>query len=215
MPVRFRCPHCNRKLSISRRYSGREVACPSCGETLQVPEEAETTSQAAQGADVVQGESAPPVPPPVSADAGIARKWRRRSLDWDEEMDLTPMVDVTFLLLIFFMVTASYSIQKTITVPRPDPEQEGVQQQPRELSDLENSNIIVEVASDNTILVDGTATPVLELVGRIESLRNETGKTELLITAAGDAYHETVVAVIDAANLVGIGQVRIAQTITE
>ena len=38
-----------------------------------------------------------------------------------EDMDLTPMVDVTFLLLIFFMITASFTLQNTITVPPPDP----------------------------------------------------------------------------------------------
>ncbi|MEM9643432.1 MAG: biopolymer transporter ExbD [Planctomycetota bacterium] len=36
----------------------------------------------------------------------------------EEELDMTPMVDVTFLLLIFFMVTASFSLQKSIEMPR-------------------------------------------------------------------------------------------------
>lgn len=36
----------------------------------------------------------------------------------EEEMDMTPMVDVTFLLLIFFMVTAAFSLQKSIDMPR-------------------------------------------------------------------------------------------------
>ncbi len=36
----------------------------------------------------------------------------------EEEMDMTPMVDVTFLLLIFFMVTAAFSLQKSIQMPR-------------------------------------------------------------------------------------------------
>jgi biopolymer transport protein ExbD len=36
----------------------------------------------------------------------------------DGELDMTPMVDVTFLLLIFFMVTASFSLQKSIQMPR-------------------------------------------------------------------------------------------------
>jgi len=36
----------------------------------------------------------------------------------EEELDMTPMVDVTFLLLIFFMVTAAFSLQKSIEVPR-------------------------------------------------------------------------------------------------
>ena len=42
----------------------------------------------------------------------------RRKPREDEELDMTPMVDVTFLLLIFFMVTASFSLQKSIQMPR-------------------------------------------------------------------------------------------------
>ena len=42
----------------------------------------------------------------------------RRERREPEELDMTPMVDVTFLLLIFFMVTASFSMQKSIEVPR-------------------------------------------------------------------------------------------------
>jgi biopolymer transport protein ExbD len=41
-----------------------------------------------------------------------------RSKRAGEEMDMTPMVDVTFLLLIFFMVTAAFSLQKSIVMPR-------------------------------------------------------------------------------------------------
>ena len=36
----------------------------------------------------------------------------------EDELDMTPMVDVTFLLLIFFMVTASFSLQKAISMPK-------------------------------------------------------------------------------------------------
>ncbi len=41
----------------------------------------------------------------------------RRKRD-EDEIDMTPMVDVTFLLLIFFMVTAAFSLQKSIEMPR-------------------------------------------------------------------------------------------------
>lgn len=37
MPVQFRCTACRGKLSISRRKSGSQVACPKCGQTLTVP----------------------------------------------------------------------------------------------------------------------------------------------------------------------------------
>ena len=36
----------------------------------------------------------------------------------DDELDMTPMVDVTFLLLIFFMITAAFALQKSIEIPK-------------------------------------------------------------------------------------------------
>jgi biopolymer transport protein ExbD len=214
MPIRFRCPKCSQKLSISRRKAGLEVSCPSCGGRLRVPLEDQRGPARDDAARIAGDDGGTPVPPP-SRGPVTAVAWQRRPVDWDEEMDLTPMVDVTFLLLIFFMVTASYSIHKTIEVPRPDPEQQGVQQQPQDLSELENSNIIVHVASDNTIRVDEDTTPVFELVDVIRSRRLESGKTELIVNAAGDSFHETVVAVVDAANLAGVERIRIAQPAAE
>ncbi len=51
----------------------------------------------------------------MSAEVGPFRVKHR--LKSDDGMDLTPMVDVTFLLLIFFMITASFSLQKTLEFP--------------------------------------------------------------------------------------------------
>ena len=55
-----------------------------------------------------------------------------------EEMDMTPMVDVTFLLLIFFMVTAAFSLQKSIEMPRQQTDQPStsVQDEPPEELDM-------------------------------------------------------------------------------
>lgn len=38
MPVRFRCPHCNRLLGIARRKAGTQVNCPQCDQILTVPQ---------------------------------------------------------------------------------------------------------------------------------------------------------------------------------
>ena len=64
---------------------------------------------------------------------------RRKKRD-DEELDMTPMVDVTFLLLIFFMVTASFSLQKSIQMPRQTsdlPSLSPVEQETEELDPVE------------------------------------------------------------------------------
>ena len=63
-------------------------------------------------------------------DERLVRKKRK-----EEEMDMTPMVDVTFLLLIFFMVTASFSLQKSLEMPR-------------QQSDAPSTNVKEEVDQD-------------------------------------------------------------------
>lgn len=58
----------------------------------------------------------PPPPPLLDDDEEEESPLPPRAGD-EEELDMTPMVDVTFLLLIFFMVTASFSVQKAIASP--------------------------------------------------------------------------------------------------
>lgn len=65
---------------------------------------------------------------------------RRRQIN-TEEIDLTPMVDMTFLLLIFFMITASFQLQKDLEVPSPSPEQSGASQALMPADELEQTTI--------------------------------------------------------------------------
>ena len=130
-----------------------------------------------------------------------------------EEMDLTPMVDVTFLLLIFFMITASFSLQKSIQVPPPNPDEDGVSQSLQTLDDFREESIIVEIDNNNGIYVDDTKlSNPSEIVQAILDRRNQDGKTksELVLSAHKAARHETVVAVVDAANEVGMQKIRLA-----
>ncbi len=130
-----------------------------------------------------------------------------------DEMDLTPMVDVTFLLLIFFMITASFSMQKSLEVPPPDPDQQGAQQTMQTLEEYEEESIIVQIDDQNVISVDyePLADP-RDIVGALEDRRLEADKYEIVIEADARALHETVVIVIDAANAVGMQKIRVATT---
>ncbi|MFH1300616.1 MAG: biopolymer transporter ExbD [Planctomycetota bacterium] len=130
-----------------------------------------------------------------------------------EEMDLTPMVDVTFLLLIFFMITASFSLQKSIQVPPPNPDEDGVSQSLQTLDDFREESIIVEIDRNNAIYVDDTKlSNPSDIVQAILDRRNQDGKpkSELVLSAHKAARHETVVAVVDAANEVGMQKIRLA-----
>lgn len=135
----------------------------------------------------------------------------RRRTRTDDEMDLTPMVDVTFQLLIFFMVTASFALQKTIQVPTPDPDQQGATQQMQTLDDLQGTSILVKIDAGNGILIDDEplANPA-QLADVLRDKMRKEQKTELLLTSHPAALHRGVITVIDAANEVGMQKIRLA-----
>ncbi len=126
----------------------------------------------------------------------------------EDELDMTPMVDVTFLLLIFFMITASFSLQKSMEAEAPAPEQEGAAQLPM-LEDFADDSVIVEIDESNTIFVDDQ--PVSgwqELEDVLVRKINTEQKTEMVIEPHYRASHGTVVQVTDAGIHAGMQRIR-------
>jgi biopolymer transport protein ExbD len=135
----------------------------------------------------------------------------RRANDEFEEMDLTPMVDVTFLLLIFFMITASFTLEKTIPTPVPDPNDQSAAQPIQQQDDLLEKSIMIGINADNTITIDEE--PLLDaslLRDRLTDRMLREKKAEALVTVADLAMQETVVYVLDTANDVGMQKIRLA-----
>jgi len=141
--------------------------------------------------------------------------FRRDDSSEHEELDMTPMVDVTFLLLIFFMVTAAFSLQKSIEVPPPDETQSARARTIQEIQE-DDDFIIIRIDRDNTIWVDESEAPSeQELLEKLREAReglpgSSTGPSSLLVLADGDCRHETVVMALDAGNAVGMESVRLA-----
>ncbi len=128
----------------------------------------------------------------------------------DTEMDMTPMVDVTFLLLIFFMVTAAFSLQRSLEVPTPHPDEASTNVQQRDPSQ-DADTVTVHVDENNTFRVvttdwDLEAPSKHELLIKLREARdgNSQGQrpSKLLIMANVDAMHEAVVAAMDAGSQV-------------
>ncbi len=113
-------------------------------------------------------------------------------------MDMTPMVDVTFLLLIFFMITAAFDLQKSMQTTPPEPEQEGAAQTVT-IQEIEESSVEVEIDGEDHILVDGE--PVASLGVLVDILTKKIAEerlNEMLIRADYRASHGIVVSVTDA-----------------
>jgi biopolymer transport protein ExbD len=140
---------------------------------------------------------------------------RHRTKASDEELDLTPMVDVTFLLLIFFMITAAFALQKSLEVP---PVQDRETAAAITVEDLEEDSIVVRVDADNIFWISTPASPeeqrapsVQEMLTKLREARGEdkSGPSKMLVQANGDARHEFVVAALDAGTGVGMENIRL------
>jgi biopolymer transport protein ExbD len=135
----------------------------------------------------------------------------RREREESEDMDLTPMVDVTFLLLIFFMITASFTLEKTIPTPVPDPNEQSAAQPIQPEDDLLEKSIQIEITAENSIRLDDRelADPQL-LRDELTTSMQRDQKAEALVKVADAAHQETVVFVLDTANEVGMQKIRLA-----
>lgn len=126
----------------------------------------------------------------------------------DDTVDMTAMVDVTFLLLIFFMVTASFAAQKVFETSPPEQESEGAGAV-SSVEEMESNSVIVEIDASDRMEIDGQ--PISGLYELRETLSAKLAteeKTELLIQAQYQSTHGMVVSVTDAAMDVGMQKVR-------
>lgn len=135
----------------------------------------------------------------------------------EDDMDMTPMVDVTFLLLIFFMITAAFALQKTIEVPPVDDDQAAAKQT---VDELEKDSIVVRVDADNVYWITAPGWPEeqksvsrQDMRLKVRDARAATsagqGVRKMLVQANGDATHEYVVEALDAGSAVGVEEIRL------
>lgn len=138
----------------------------------------------------------------------------------EAEMDMTPMVDVTFLLLIFFMVTASFSMQKAMQVPKPNDETPSTQKVQQE---EDQDSVTVEIDEFNTFHVitsndEFEAPSRQELLVRLRESRGKGAGTvvnKLIVRPHEESLHERVVMALDAGAIAGFSQVQLMKASEE
>jgi biopolymer transport protein ExbD len=123
------------------------------------------------------------------------------SEDEESEINITPMLDVVFIMLIFFIVTASFVKEAGIDVNRPDAET-AVRQ--------ERANILIAISENNEIWIDQRQVDPRALRANIERLRAENPEGSVVIQADKNSVTETLVTVMDAARQAGVYNVAIA-----
>jgi biopolymer transport protein ExbD len=120
----------------------------------------------------------------------------------DNEINLTPMLDVVFIMLIFFIVTASFIKEAGLDVNRPDA--------PVTESKPEDANILVVIDENNDIWIDRRLIDPRAVRANIERLHAENPKGSVVIQAHKKSANRQLVAVMDASRQAGVYSISLA-----
>jgi biopolymer transport protein ExbD len=133
---------------------------------------------------------------------------RRRGRDELEksEVNLTPMLDVVFIMLIFFIVTASFVKEAGIDVSRPSA---------ATAERKERGNIMIAITENDQIWIDRRQVDVRALRANIERLHAENPQGSVVIVADKNSKNGLLVQVMDAARAAHVPNVALAAEIVD
>ena len=129
----------------------------------------------------------------------MRRRGRRQEQD---KINLTPMLDVVFIMLIFFIVTATFV--KEVGLDVNPPENEPVTLDP------EKKSIVVQLTNHDRIIIAGRDVDVRQVRANIERLHAENPEAPVIIRPHPDSTTDTMVRILDSARQAGVGSVSLA-----
>lgn len=116
----------------------------------------------------------------------------RHHIDDDESsIDLTPMLDVVFIMLIFFIVTASFIKEVGLEVTRPESS--------KNENESELKNIVLQVTANNEIWLEGRRIDIRSVRANVQRLHAQNPKASVIIQAAPQASNKTIITLSDQA----------------
>ena len=119
----------------------------------------------------------------------------------EQEINITPMLDVVFIMLIFFIVTASFIKESGIEIDRPSAVTATVKAK---------GNILVAITAGGEIWIDRRQVDPRAVRANIERLHAENPQGSVVIQADKDSTTEMLISVMDAAREAGVYNVSIA-----
>ena len=126
-----------------------------------------------------------------------------QAVEQEEEsaIDITPMLDIGFIMLIFFIVTATFVKESGIDVNRPDA---------NTATQQDRANILIAIDETGAIFIDRRRVEIDALRANIERLHAENPQGTVVIQADENASTKQLVAVMDASREAGVYDVAIA-----
>ena len=127
----------------------------------------------------------------------------RNSENDDEQINLTPMLDVVFIMLIFFIVTATFVKEVGLDVNQPD------QDKPKNV-DPDKKSIVVKISNRDRIIIGGRDVDWRSVRANIERLHAENPEAPVVIQPHEEARTETMIHIMDSARLAGVYNISLA-----
>lgn len=131
------------------------------------------------------------------------------------ELDMTPMVDVTFLLLIFFMVTASFSLQKSIQMPKQNSDLPSMSNEEEETEELDPIELEIDENGGFLVLTPEGEHETPGKHNLINALKSAIGANKdsmrLDIKVHENAKLQMLVDGMDAGTIAGFGEIQVAE----
>lgn len=126
---------------------------------------------------------------------------RRHAQTEDAEIDITPMLDIVFIMLIFFIVTTSFTKETGATIVKPEAVQAVA---------LRNGTILVGIKSNDDIWMNKRLIELREVRSMVEQAKSENPKGSVVIVADKDSRIGTVTQVMDQVKLAGVEGIAIS-----
>ena len=124
----------------------------------------------------------------------------------ESELNMAPLIDMIFILLIFFLVTTSFSRESGVELkkPKPAPIQPDVKRK---------TNVTVEIGHDNRVFIEGRVYDVRTVRAYMEQFLLDAPKGTVVIATDKDSFIGRVIQVMDQCKLAGVKNVSVAERI--
>ncbi|CAB9495387.1 MULTISPECIES: ExbD/TolR family protein [Alteromonas] len=129
------------------------------------------------------------------------KRKKHTSAEDEAQIDMTPMLDIVFIMLIFFIVTTSFVKEKGLDVNRPEDNQAK--------NDKPSKALSIRIAADGTITMGGREVDIRRVVANTQTYLAENNTDSAAIQAHEDSEHGTVVEVMNQVKIAGIDKVSV------
>ena len=130
---------------------------------------------------------------------------QRKSFDDETEVDMTPMLDIVFIMLIFFIVTTSFIKEDGIEIARPPANP------PPDAPPNPQRPILIAIDNNSDITMDGRMIDVDAIQANVETARAKRPKAQIVVMASESAKSGIVIRAVDQSKLAGFESVTVVK----